>query len=168
MDHAKRGSKHNAITHGIFAKILLTGPGFEDERDDFLKICSDVTNSIRPTNGLERILVEKLAVLFLRLRRVYKEDQAIAHKLFDRVKEILKAGPPPPDLHFISRVDEIITVRQDPPLDLPMRYEANIGREICRTFDQLERLRWLHGADAKPTSQTLEEITGVSQTKKAG
>jgi hypothetical protein len=156
MNHGKRGTQQNAIKHGIFAKGLCSGPGFEEESEDFLRFVSDVTESIRPTNGLERILVQKIALLFLRLRRVYKEDQTITLKLFDRLKEDLNGVQSPPDLVFVSREDQALIVRQNLPLDLTMRYETSIAREISRSLDQLEQLRRLHGIETKFATDSLE------------
>jgi hypothetical protein len=78
MTNERRKSKYNAVKHGIFAGILLGGGTFRETEEDFHRLVSAVTGSLQPSNALEEILVEKLAVLFLRLCRVYKIDFELA------------------------------------------------------------------------------------------
>ena len=71
-------------------------------------------DSIRPVGGLEETLVDKLAVLFFRLLRLYIADMKIAPKLFRRVAEILGPGQPAVKTKWTSPDDQVIVVQRDP------------------------------------------------------
>jgi hypothetical protein len=55
MANEKTGSKQNAITDGIFAGIVLSGPG-SAEADEFEKLLSDAKDAIRPRNDLKGVI----------------------------------------------------------------------------------------------------------------
>lgn len=156
MKNIKRCTSHNSISHGIFAKILLKGPAFAEATEDLEKLISVIAESIKPFDDLEQALVEKLAVLLLRLTRVYRADQAIAPSLFARVKDGLDQGQPPPELHLIDREAQIFIDRKDPSFEVLMRYETAIERQIARTLDQIQKLRLLREADGNARAQKLE------------
>lgn len=160
MKNAKKHSKHNAIRHGIFAEILLSGGAFGEEADDYLRFVSILRDSLRPTNGFEETLVEKLAVLFLRLSRVYKADAEMAPKMLARVNESLKKGHSATDTVWISREDEVLVVRKEPTPDLILRYETNLERQIGRTLEQIARLREMRGGMVE-LIKTPRELKGA-------
>jgi hypothetical protein len=147
MTNAKKGAQHNAITHGIFAGVFLSDSG-SVEAEEFHKLLAAATEAIRPENGLVEALVQKLAVLFLRLRRVYKADFEIAPKLFVRVEDALTSKNSFLDLGL----DEKDTNR-GPTMDTVVRYETTISREIGRTLTQIQQLRRMLEIDIAPISQ---------------
>jgi len=63
----KQRSKHNALKHGIFSKIVLLEG---DSRTEFNSLLNGLRNDLRPEGALEEILVEKLAALLWRHRRI--------------------------------------------------------------------------------------------------
>ena len=156
MKDGKRHTNHNAVSHGILATIVLTGPAFAEAREDLDRLISVISESIKPVDGLEQALVEKLAVLLLRLTRVYKADRAIVPKLFARVKDGLDQVRPPPKLHLIDREAQILIDRKDPSFEILMRYETAIERQIARTLDQIQMLRLLRESDGNARAQKLE------------
>ena len=81
----------NSATHGIFAKILLKGYHFGKDGEYFLELISIVQESLRPVGNLEYLLIEKLAVLYLRLGRLYRFDFKTASMMFARVEADLKS-----------------------------------------------------------------------------
>ncbi len=69
----KERSKHNAVTHGIFSKaVVLKG----ESQADFDALLSALYQDRQPEGALEEILVNKLAVLWWRLRRVWTAEGA--------------------------------------------------------------------------------------------
>jgi len=141
MVNNKKGARHNSIRHGIFANILLSGETFGEEQDYLLALISMLRSSIQPADGLETTLVEKLAFLFLRLIRLYRADAKVAPKLFRRVSELLGPGQPSIKTRWVSPDDQIVVMQRDPTSESLTRYEANLERQIGRTFDQLETLQ---------------------------
>jgi hypothetical protein len=69
----KQKSRQNAIKHGIFAVGILRKRESEAE---FLKTVEDMDETFQPVGGLEEILVEKLAMLVWRYRRLLQAEAA--------------------------------------------------------------------------------------------
>jgi len=63
----KQRSKHNALKHGIFSKIVLLSG---ESTLKFTSVLNGLRNDLRPEGALEEILVEKLASVLWRSRRV--------------------------------------------------------------------------------------------------
>ena len=69
----KERSKHNALKHGIFSKVIVLNNESQQEYDSVLIGLQD---AIDPQGMLENILVEKLATLTWRLRRLLIAERA--------------------------------------------------------------------------------------------
>jgi hypothetical protein len=67
----KENSKNNATTHGIFCKVAVTKG---ESRAEFQNLLNGLRNYFRPEGTLEDTLLEKLAVLFWRERRLIIAD----------------------------------------------------------------------------------------------
>lgn len=141
MTYIKKGAQHNAITHGIFAGIFSDSV----EAEEFHKILAAATEVFHPTNGLVEALVQRLAALFLRQRRLYKADLEIAPKLFVRVGDGLNAK----DNVWGLDLNEKDTNR-GPTMDTLIRYETTISREIGRTLTQIQQLLQMTEIDIEP------------------
>ena len=146
----KDGSKHNALKHGIFAKmVLLKG----EPQSDFDSLLSGLRNDLRPEGMLEKILVEKLATLIWRQRRLLMVEGASIRM----------------NAEFVNIIDEMIENQYefDPervaekkklaPIsrsvagsDHLLRYEASLERAFDRTLSQLERIQRMRLGQAVP------------------
>jgi uncharacterized tellurite resistance protein B-like protein len=157
MKNQKISSKHNAIKHGVFADILISGRAFGEEATDYQRFVSMLRESLRPTSGLGETLVEKLAALLLRLSRVYKADAEMAPKMFARVIETLSTKHSVANPVWVSPEDQVMVVRKEPTPDLILRYEANLERQIARTLDQIAGLGEM-GGDVVKLVQTPPEL----------
>jgi hypothetical protein len=63
----KERSKQNAVKHGIFSKVAVVNG---ESRADFDALLNGLRNDLQPVGTLEELLVEKLATLFWRNRRL--------------------------------------------------------------------------------------------------
>ncbi|HXX19632.1 MAG TPA: hypothetical protein VEJ46_09535 [Candidatus Acidoferrum sp.] len=63
----KERSKHNALKHGIFSQALLLK---SESRSEFDSVLSRLYANLAPVGALEELLVEKLAALIWRYRRL--------------------------------------------------------------------------------------------------
>jgi hypothetical protein len=73
----KDRSKRNALKHGIFSKmVLLRG----ESQSDFDSLLSGLRDDLRPEGTLEEILVDKLASLIWRYRRLLMAEGAEIRK----------------------------------------------------------------------------------------
>jgi hypothetical protein len=69
----KEISKHNAVRHGIFSEVTVL-PG--ESSDEFESLLNGLSEALRPENGLEKLLVEKLAMIAWRHRRLLQAEGA--------------------------------------------------------------------------------------------
>jgi hypothetical protein len=69
----KERSKHNAIKHGIFANAMLLR---NESRTEFDSMLNRFRNDLQPQGMLEELLVEKLAVISWRYRRLLYAEAA--------------------------------------------------------------------------------------------
>jgi hypothetical protein len=69
----KDNSKHNALRHGIFSEVtVLAG----ESSDEYGSLLEGLTEALQPENELEKLLVEKLAMLSWRYRRLLQAEGA--------------------------------------------------------------------------------------------
>ena len=141
----------NAIKHGLRAEqiVVLSGPTAEDPAE-FDSLLSNMLHDCKPAGALERVLVERLAVSFWRLRRAYRfEARAIERanepnpmsKMLEEFSQVPVNKPCPQELPGLRSLDKLV------------RYEMMIDRELLRTAAQLQhlqRVRKLEEEDAVP------------------
>ena len=92
-------SKHNALKHGIFSKVVLLD--FEP-RSQFDALLRGLRLDLMPEGMLEGILVEKLATIFWRYRRLLQKESAAVQENIQN-EEAEKA----------SRSDECVDLEAD-------------------------------------------------------
>ena len=108
-------SKYNALKHGIFSKVVVLKG---EPRGTFDKLLSGLFSDLQPVGELERILVEKIAILVWRYRRLIVTEAKDSKTT------------------FFSDADETRWNK-----DNLLRYEASIERAFDRALTQLERKR---------------------------
>lgn len=139
--HDRRRSRHNAVRHGIFADIVLTGEPFRESVEDYKRLHAKLRKGIRPRSPLEEMLIEALAFEFLRMSRVYKADVQIAPRIFKRVEEVLTNADSEVVVEIVDREREIALVRKQLDPELLLRYGNSISKQIHRILDRLDRLQ---------------------------
>jgi hypothetical protein len=140
----KRRSRLNAITHGLLCRdLILEG----ENRADFAKLHRALTNDLRPHGTLQNLLVERLAILFWRLRRVITAESAIISR---SPAFVGMTGRPNSDLpgQYLLRgclTDE--TSLMCPKVELIRK--AMMGLEqLSEDINKRKRLDYLTGLDA--------------------
>jgi hypothetical protein len=115
----KATASKNALKHGICSTHILVSPG--ESRTEYDTLLSGLCEHFKPIGTLEEILVEKLAVLIWRYRRLIYTEAAEIRAGAIQWKFDLNSNP-----NVLDR--------------LP-RYEASIERSFDRTLTQLERIQ---------------------------
>ncbi len=69
----KNNSKHNALRHGIFSEVTVL-PG--ESSDEYESLLIGLSEALKPEERLEKLLVEKLAMLSWRYRRLLEAEGA--------------------------------------------------------------------------------------------
>jgi hypothetical protein len=136
----RQRTRLNALKAGIFAKIVLAGEPFRERQADFRKLLAALQESLRPADPFETILVENLALQFLRVARLYEADATVAPILFQVVREKM-AGDVFDSAALGDLRNEPFGAGKLPAADLLMRYESGIWRQIDRILEQLDRRR---------------------------
>ena len=115
----KRRARYNALKHGILSNAVLEDRESKAEYDRLLKGFIDY---FQPEGALEEMLVEKLATLFWRYRRLLRSETV-------EIADSLELNAQGEMILTSWNTDEFI------------RYEVNLERAIDRTLAQLERLQ---------------------------
>ena len=127
----KEKSKRNALKHGIFSQVVLLKG---EPRAELESLLNGLRSDLEPEGTLEELLVDKLAVLVWRHRR-----------LIIAVGEQTQEGE-----GFMGWGTNILG--DEPPVDLFLRYESNLERAFDRTLNQLDRQqRMRKGQPVPPT-----------------
>jgi len=139
--------------------VLLKG----EPQSDFDSLLSGLRDDLRPEGMLEEILVEKLASLIWRQRRLLMAEGAEIRKgtEFFRLIDLIDTDETEPGriaekkkLSAIAR-----NVPDSPQLDRLLRYEASLERAFDRTLSQLERLQRMRLGQSMPPSINLNVST---------
>jgi hypothetical protein len=111
----KERSKYNAVKHGIFSKVVVLKG---EPRVTFDKLLNGLFSDLRPQGTLEEIIVEKLAILAWRYRRLLiaeaENSQGVNFLNEDRTR---------------WKTDQLL------------RCEGNIERAFDRALSQFERFK---------------------------
>jgi hypothetical protein len=86
----KARSRHNACKHGIFAKVALLK---SESRSQFDSLLSGLQNDLQPEGTLEQLLVEKLATLLWRYRRLMIAQLAVSYFGTKHISGATSTGP---------------------------------------------------------------------------
>ena len=113
--NGKAISSKNALRHGIFSNAILLR---SESRSEYDSLLNGLYEYFKPVGMFEEVLVEKLAVLIWRYRRLVNTETS----------EIQDGG-------FIPALDS----KDSSVLNRFPRYETSIDRGIDRTLSQLER-----------------------------
>lgn len=130
-------SKFNALTHGILRKSLT-----EYENDFYADILKDLQEEFNPQGIIEQILLERVAVNYLKLFRVQKSETEYLKSQFNpRIVENFD------DINFHPKVIKkgyIPVMRQEYIETLAgtySRYETTIENRLFRALHELERMQ---------------------------
>jgi hypothetical protein len=140
MTTEKKTSNRNSLKHGIFAEIVLSGEACRKTKQDYLMLLAGLRKAFRPANPFTKLLVEKLTMLYVRLSRLYKCDLQTAPILFSKVKESIEDNEPRVETEFIGapKTYQVVVVPKGPSMELLLKYEGNLERQIARTLEQLK------------------------------
>jgi len=86
----KQRSKQNALKHGIFSKTALLK---DESQSEFDSLLDGLLNDLQPEGTLEQLLVEKLAALAWRQRRLLLAERAEIQKNKEAETIIVELGP---------------------------------------------------------------------------
>jgi hypothetical protein len=129
-----------------------------EQREAFSELLDQLRAELRPSSLLESLIVERIAAVLWRTRRVLdfeagsalERDNAPSNMLDRLLLDIDTDGSGDPKAHALGQA----LSRSLPPegaLDLAMRYEAHLTRELGRLLVQLEQARRLCALGGSPS-----------------
>lgn len=146
----KARSSENAITHGIFSKVV---PLQHESRREFDSLLLGLQECYDPIGTLEETLVGKLAILLWRLRRLLLAESAM-------VQAQIKSAEETKERSFLPLTDQVsmTLARQDQNTDRVRELEAkaNRARESSGGSRGLEEMELLQ--NAIPLGPRLESL----------
>lgn len=133
----KEITRFNALTHGILRKSLT-----EYENDFYSDILKDLQEEYQPQGVIEQMLLERIALSYLKLFRVQKAETEYLKSQFNpRVIEDIGAI----EFHYkVIKKGYIPTMKQDYIETLSgtySRYETTIENRLFRALHELERVQ---------------------------
>jgi hypothetical protein len=144
----KRRSRRNAIRHGILVSALLVRNGAaEEEEAEFGRLLRDLRRELAPVGAYEDLLVEKIAIVFWRDRRILLFEAGciearVASREFLSGRPISKATMP-----------EYLRLPMPPQSDVILRYQAANRRELEAALRQLEQAQAARAERQNPTRE---------------
>ena len=151
----KARSSRNALKHGLLARQILLDDDPHEDPADLDRLLNELVTDFAPETTVERLLVERIAACYWRLRRALRfETQAISK---------LRQGPQDVASQLIQQIaqtehdplDYVLPTASD--LDKLIRYEAMIDRELNRAMNQLHRLQRARSSKPHPTNPDLQD-----------
>lgn len=133
-EEGKEKSKRNALKHGIFSQVVVLK---QESRAEFDSLLTGLRNDLDPRGSLEEVLVDKLAALLWRHRRLIITEGEQSRRGVEALIDGLE--------HLGA-----------PSLDLMLRYESTLERAFDRALSQLERLQRMRRGQPVPPRVEVE------------
>ncbi len=140
-DEGKEITKFNALQHGILQNTLT-----EYEKDFYLEIYADFVRQYEPVTLVEKILVERATVYYLKLFRVQKAEQEYMKATLN--PRVIKTHGVPSAYDLGLLKDEVVNEGHVPQVtheniqklaDVYGRYEITLENRFLKVIHELER-----------------------------
>ncbi len=145
-DEGKAATRYNATTHGMLRDTLT-----EYEKDAELGVLTELRVEFSPQNALENILLERIAVHYVKLNRITKAENEFVRSVLDprvvvtKVKEGFTGFD---ELIFSEQVVEragytpkVGAEAVERLYGVYARYETNVENRMLRAMRELRELR---------------------------
>ncbi|OGZ32453.1 MAG: hypothetical protein A2V69_02435 [Candidatus Portnoybacteria bacterium RBG_13_40_8] len=155
-EEGKAISKYNALKHGILRHALT-----EYEDDLYRDFFRELVEQLAPVGFLETMLVERIALCYLRLFRIVKvEKEYILSKLYSPVivDPMTSILPPEMELKVLEKgyVPTVSINALGQLNETTARYDTTVERSLYRTLHELQRLQSAHSNDKPPLPMAID------------
>lgn len=162
-------SKYNAVKHGILRQTLT-----EYEDDIFQDIADELLEHYKPQGFVEKMLVERIAVHYVKLFRIQKAETEYMKSRLDPREVHIEGGI---QLIPMGEPERVVVDNEGyvPKLDGSVieyisssfsRYETSIENKLYRAMHELERIQRQRGGDNVSAPIALE--VGMGSFSKTG
>lgn len=147
-------SRFNALKHGLLARdvVITLGHGKESQRE-FRMLLATLRSDLEPSNTLEELLLEKLAVAYWRLRRAVKAEKGVVMHLQDgseaqRNYSAIEQAPAEANAAGLKKEIQLAVQTNSRAIpsadfiDRQLRYETAMERQFYRALNQFIRIKF--------------------------
>lgn len=159
----KEISKFNALTHGILRQSLT-----DYENEFYIDIYNDLVKQLKPEGIIEKVLIERIAVYYLKLFRVQKaETEYMKAKLNPRViksrdviqemtnkileNQVMNEG-------YTPKITDEVIIRM---YETYSRYEGTLENRLYKALHELEWFQKSRATDANYQMGSFSKNTSL-------
>lgn len=145
-DEGKATTRYNAATHGMLRDTLT-----EYEKDAELGVLTELRVEFSPQNALESILLERIAVHYVKLNRITKAEREFVQSVLDPRVVVTKAKEGFSGFDELIWSEEVVERAGYTPkvgaeaverlYGIYARYETNVENRLIRAMRELRELR---------------------------
>lgn len=157
----KAVSKFNAVTHGILRQSVT-----EYEQEFYSSLLEDLITEYEPQGILEQILIERIALSYLKLSRAQKaETEFMKSKLDPRIDttlENINFG----DVIHEGYVPKINVDNVQKLMEIYGRYETTLENRLFRAVHELERAQRIRKGEKilAPITADINQVGSFGET----
>lgn len=129
----KLKSRLNAVKHGLLFSQQIILPG--EDKEELASLQTEVRFELAPYGQLELLLVDRFISSIWRLRRVLNIERM---HILDQYPEVISEDPIKRNAQKVFAESAFIN---GPSVDIILRYETTIERQMYKTLDKLIELR---------------------------
>ena len=167
----KEISKFNARKHGILSQSIT-----EYEKGFYFNILEDLENQYVPIGIIERILIERIAIYYLKLFRVQRAETEFMKSRLNPFKTATDGGINIDEEGLLGRT-VVINKGYSPKItdedierliEIYARYETTIENRLFRTIHELERAQRLRKGELilPPIMADINKLGSFGETDK--
>ena len=164
-EEGKAVSKYNALKHGILKTVVS-----EYEENFYTETIERLDEHFRPVGVLEKILIDRIGIYYLRLYRIAKAENEYMKSKLDRrhvvVKDLLDTSASYTKIiveneGYLPRItDDEVEILSSTYL----RYEIAVENRLYKALHELQRLQATRNGEAVPPPAVLDiDISGENQ-----
>lgn len=159
----KEISKYNALKHGILRQTLT-----EYEVDLYQDVFQQLEDDYKPDNAIEEMLVERVAVNYVKLFRLQKSETEYLKSVFD--PRIVRLNNDATDLMTTVVAKGYTPKLPDTAIErlssTYSRYETTIENRLYRALHELERIRRMKAGEqiTAPITADVAKLSSFSET----
>jgi hypothetical protein len=157
-EEGKSQSRQNALKHGILAPALLITKGLgAEDTTQFEELLGGLRLDLKPVGALEGMLVEKIAVCWWRQQRALRCEAGLVRRQFADFEGGPNSKKAPIDDPADRRpIPGALSLPWGPGLDLILRYEISVQRQLAYAVNQLERLQRARKGEHVPAPVSVQ------------
>jgi len=153
-DEGKAVSKYNALRHGILKEVVS-----DYERDFYEDITERLEDQFHPVGVLEKMLVDRIGVYYLKLYRVAKAENEYMKSVLNPHKSHIR------ELMGFETTETVVENEGYTPIvsmfaveklsDTYLRYETTIENRLYKALHELQRVQAARNGEAVPLPSPL-------------